>query len=93
MSTEELGFRPIESYEIRGKKVLVRLDINSPIDPQSKRIVNDNRIRKSLPTLRQLIEGGAKVAVIAHQGDTLDYQNLIPLREHAQLLGSCWGSR
>ncbi|MCF7933541.1 MAG: phosphoglycerate kinase [Spirochaetia bacterium] len=93
MSTEELGFRPIERYEIRGKKVLVRLDINSPIDPQSKRIVNDNRIRKSLPTLRQLIEGGAKVAVIAHQGDTLDYQNLIPLREHAQLLGKLLGQQ
>jgi phosphoglycerate kinase len=93
MSTEGLGFRPIESYEIRGKKVLVRLDINSPIDPQSKRIVNDNRIRKSLPTLRQLIEGGAKVAVIAHQGDTLDYQNLIPLREHASRLSELLGQQ
>lgn len=73
--------------ELSGRKVLLRLDINSPIDPATKRIVNDNRIRKSIPTLEYLIERNAAIAIIAHQGDTLDYQNLIPLTEHAERLG------
>jgi len=77
--------------ELRGRKVLLRLDINSPIDPQTKRIVNDNRIRKSIPTLEYLVEQNAAVAIIAHQGDTLDYQNLIPLEEHARRLGELLG--
>ena len=77
--------------ELRGRKVLVRLDINSPIDPASKGIVNDNRIRKSVPTLEYLVEQNAAIAIIAHQGDTLDYQNLIPLEEHAKRLGKLLG--
>ncbi len=84
-------FLPMESFAVQGKRVLLRLDINSPIDPKTKRIVNENRINKSLPTLRWLIEQGAKVAVIAHQGDTLDYQNLIPLSGHAEKLSAKLG--
>lgn len=86
------GFKPMEAYDVNGKRVLVRLDVNSPIDVKTKRIVNENRIRKSVPTLRWLIDQGAKVAVIAHQGDSLDYQNLIPLAEHAEKLASLLGS-
>ena len=82
----EVKMTPLNGMDVAGKRVLLRLDINSPIDPQTKRIVNDNRIKKSLPTLCYLLDGGAKVAIIAHQGDTLDYQNLIPLKEHAEKL-------
>lgn len=85
--------RPLSEVEVEGKKVLLRLDINSPIDPKSKRIVNTNRIEKSLGTLKWLLERGARVAIIAHQGDTLDYQNLIELREHAELLSQKSGYR
>ena len=81
-----LGFKSIEEVDINNKKVLLRLDINSPIDVKTKKIVNTNRIDKSLKTLNYLKDYNAKVAIIAHQGDTLDYQNLIPLEEHAQIL-------
>ncbi len=77
------------SYE--GKRVLLRLDINSPIDPKTKKIVNENRLKKSVPTVQYLLDSGAKVAIIAHQGDTLDYQNLISLEEHAEILGRLVG--
>lgn len=76
----------LTDYELKDKVVLTRLDINSPIDRETKKIVNRNRIHKSLPTLEYLIEQGAKVVIISHQGDTLDYQNLIPLQEHAEIL-------
>lgn len=83
--------RSMRDMDLRGRKVLLRLDINSPIDPRTQSIVNDNRIRKSLPTLEYLVERDAAIAIIAHQGDTLDYQNLIPLEEHAQRLTTLLG--
>ena len=83
------GIRPLEAFNYKGKRVLLRVDINSPIDPETKRIVNDNRIRMSIPTIKYLAEAGAKLAIIAHQGDTLDYHNLIPLAEHADRLTPC----
>ena len=86
-----LPFKSLDSVDVRGKRVLLRLDINSPIDPVSKKIVNDNRIVQSGPTLSYLLEQKAKVAIIAHQGDTLDYQNLISMEEHASLLSKVVG--
>ncbi|MHC5056469.1 MAG: phosphoglycerate kinase [Planctomycetota bacterium] len=82
---------PLDAFDYRGKTVILRIDINSPINPESGRIVNDNRINKSLPTLTRLLDAGAKLAVIAHQGNTLDYQNLVPMREHAELLAEKLG--
>lgn len=93
MSGRTLRMRPIEAFEIRGKTVIFRPDINSPIDSKTKKIVNTNRIEKTVATLAQLLDGGARVAMIAHQGDTLDYQNLIPLAEHAQKLSELMGRR
>ncbi len=86
-----LSFKTMDSYDYKGKRVLVRLDINSPIDKTTKKIVNENRIDKSIPTLSYLIEKGAKIAIIAHQGDTLDYANLISLKEHAKKLSEKLG--
>jgi phosphoglycerate kinase len=86
MSNVKLGFKPMESFDVAGKKVLLRIDINSPINPETKKIVNENRLNKSVPTIKWLLEQGAMVGIIAHQGDTLDYQNLIALAEHAEKL-------
>ncbi len=86
-----LKMNRMDDFDYRGKTVLLRVDINSPIDPKTKKIVNDNRIQKSLPTIKKLVDQGAKVAMIAHQGDTLDYQNLIPLVEHAERLSALLG--
>ncbi len=85
------AFPSMEEFEVRGRKVLLRLDINSPLDPETKRIVDTNRIDKSLPTVAWLLDRGACLAIIAHQGDTLDYQNLISLEEHARILSEKLG--
>jgi phosphoglycerate kinase len=76
----------LDEFEVAGKRVLVRLDINSPLDPVSGEIVNENRIDRSLPTIRDLADAGARVAILAHQGDTLDYENFGSLRQHAAKL-------
>ena len=50
----KLRMRSIEEGDFKGKAVLLRVDINSPVDKQTKRIINDNRIRKSVPPIRNL---------------------------------------
>ena len=87
-----VNMKRIDDFDYSSKRVLLRVDINSPIDPNTKLIVNDNRIQKSLPTIRKLLDKGAMLAIIAHQGDTLDYQNLIPLEEHAKKLSAYLGT-
>lgn len=72
----------MQDLPLAGKKVLLRLDINSPLTANGH-IANDNRIRQPLPTIRYLLTQGAAVCIIAHQGDTLDYHNLVSLRGHA----------
>ena len=52
--------------DLRGKRVLVRSDFNVPLDGTT--ITDDGRIRAALPTIRQLVDAGAKVAVMAHLG-------------------------
>jgi phosphoglycerate kinase len=52
--------------DLRGKRVLVRADLNVPLD--GDRITDDGRIRASLPTLQALRDAGARVVVAAHLG-------------------------
>ncbi|MGP5055014.1 phosphoglycerate kinase [Brachybacterium paraconglomeratum] len=52
--------------ELRGRRVLVRADLNVPLDGAT--ITDDGRIRAALPTLTRLVEAGARVAVISHLG-------------------------
>ncbi len=81
----------LDDFEYRNKTVLLRVDINSPLEPKTKGIVNENRINKSIPTIKELTDKGAKLVIIAHQGDTLDYQNLISLKEHTGILSQKLG--
>jgi phosphoglycerate kinase len=57
--------------EVQGKRVLVRSDLNVPLDGQedgTQRITDDGRIRASVPTIRKLVDAGARVVVMAHLG-------------------------
>jgi len=55
-----------ELGELRGKRVLVRSDLNVPLDGTT--ITDDGRIRASVPTIKTLSEAGARVVVCAHLG-------------------------
>ena len=79
-----------DDLQVKGKRVLVRSDLNVPLEDGA--ITDDGRIRASLPLIRALAEQGAKVVVAAHLGrpkGTADPKySLAPVAERLeQLLG------
>ena len=61
--------RTIDDIEVAGQRVLVRSDLNVPLDKSgSGAITDDGRIRASLPVIRKLAARGARVVVMAHLG-------------------------
>ncbi|MGL4745637.1 MAG: phosphoglycerate kinase [Dermatophilaceae bacterium] len=76
--------------DVRGKRVLVRSDLNVPLDGTT--ITDDGRIRASVPTIRELSDAGARVVVCAHlgrpKGAPEERYSLRPVGERlAELLG------
>ncbi|MCW4035392.1 MAG: phosphoglycerate kinase [Candidatus Bathyarchaeota archaeon] len=80
-------FLTIDDFDLNNKTVLVRVDFNSPLDPNTKQIINDKRIRAhAQETISELVKKGAKTVVLAHQGRPGD-ADFINLEQHAKLLG------
>ena len=61
--TNKLG---LHDLDVNGKRVLMRVDFNVPMD--GKRIADNTRIRAALPTILELIRGGAKIILVTHLG-------------------------
>ena len=80
-------FLTIDDFNFENKVALVRVDFNSPVDPETKKILEDVRIRAhGETTIRELVQKGAKVVVLAHQGRPGD-SDFIPMEQHAKILG------
>jgi phosphoglycerate kinase len=80
-------FLTIDDFDLKNKTVLVRVDFNSPIDPDTKKILDDTRIRAHADaTIKELVQKGAKTVILAHQGRPGD-ADFIGLDQHAKLLG------
>ena len=57
----------IDNYNFAGKKAIVRLDFNVPLDENGK-ITDDTRIRGALPTLKKILEDGGSLIIMSHMG-------------------------
>ncbi len=76
----------LDDVNVKNKVVIVRVDFNSPVDPNSKKLLDDARIRAhGQTTIKELSEKGAKVVILAHQGRRGD-ADFIPLKQHSELL-------
>ena len=78
----------LDDVNVEGKTVLVRVDINSPLDPATKAFLDDTRIQAILPTLQRLVK--ARVILLAHQsrpGKNDFTSTLGHARELGRLLG------
>ena len=80
----------LDQVDVRGKTVLLRVDINSPLDPETGEILDDTRMRECAPTIKELSDKGAKVVILAHQGRPGD-EDFARLERHAKKLGEILG--
>jgi len=77
--------KTIKDFELKGKKVLIRVDFNVPM--KDDKITDDSRITKSLPTIKYAKERGAKIILLSHLGRVkeekdLEKNNLRPIALH-----------
>ena len=81
----------LDDVKVKDKVVLVRVDFNSEVDPETKKVTSDVRIRAhGETTIKELAEKGAKVVILAHQGRKGD-PDFIPLKQHAEILSKVLG--
>lgn len=80
------GIHTLDEFDVAGKTVLCRVDMNQPVDRQTDTLKSTARIEACVPTLRELSDKGAKLVVLAHQGSDIEYKNFYCTRPHAKVL-------
>ena len=78
-----LPFKTLDDVNLTNKRVLVRVDINCSIDPDTKEIIDSSRIDAIVPTLKELSK--SKVVLMAHQGRP-GSDDFISLEPHTNIL-------
>jgi len=86
-----MAIRSIKDLNMAGKKVLIRVDFNVPLD-EALNITDDSRIRAALPTIKYAVDAKAKVILMSHlgrpKGKVVKSQSLMPIaRRLSELLG------
>jgi phosphoglycerate kinase len=89
MSEQSIGKKTVRDIDVAGKRVLLRADLNVPMENGA--ITDDTRIRESLPTLKYLLEHGAKVIVCSHLGRPKGVDPSLSLSAVAGRMGNLLG--
>jgi len=82
----------VRDIDVKGKRVLLRVDLNVPLDPETGEISDDTRVRAVLPTVKYLVDNKAKLILCSHfgrpEGKVVDELRLAPVGERlSQILG------
>jgi len=85
------GINTLDDFDVRGKVVLCRVDINAPLDPQTGGLRDITRLRGCAPTVKELAQKGARVVLLAHQGGDLEYHNYASTEPHAAVMAELIG--
>jgi phosphoglycerate kinase len=85
------GMYTLDDFNLKGKTILARLDMNSPLDPNTREPLDITRIKESLPTLKELTEKGAKTVILIHQGSDIEYHNYASTEPHARIISQLLG--
>ncbi len=81
----------LDDFDLKGKIILARFDMNSPLDPKTREPIDITRIKKSLPTLSELTERGAKTVILIHQGSDIEYHNYASTKPHSKIISQLLG--
>ena len=65
-----MQLKTIDQFNFSGKKALIRIDFNVPLDKQFN-ITDDNRIRAAIPTIKKILNDGGSVILMSHLGRPL----------------------
>ena len=78
-------YNTLDDFNFENKTVLLRVDFNMPLDKKTLEILDTTRIKRALPTIKELINKNAKTVIIAHQGRQGSW-DFINLDKHAKAL-------
>ncbi len=85
------GICTIDDFDVKGKTVLCRVDINQAIDREKRQLKDITRIKGCIPTIKELMEKKAKVVLLAHQGSDIEYNNYFTTEPHSKVLSELLG--
>ena len=80
----------IDSYDFTGKKAIVRVDFNVPLDENFK-ITDDTRIRRAMPTLKKVLEKGGSLIIMSHLGRPKKVDPKFSLKHIVDHVSECLG--
>jgi len=84
--------KSVKDAEVKGKRVLLRCDFNVPLNKETGEITSDKRIVASLPTIKYLLDNGAKVIACSHLGKPKgEFKKDLSLAPVAKKLSECLG--
>jgi len=95
----------IDNYDFKGKKALIRVDFNVPLDRDTKTVTDNTRIKAAIPTIKRVLTEGGSVVLMSHMGrpknipeDKYSLKNIVSeieklLGQSIQFASDCIGSR